>query len=303
MNQTSKIYNGKVRRVEDIGNGLLLLSASNRLSAFDKHICEITNKGTMLNTMSSWWFENTKNIIDNHLIDSNNEHMIVKKTEPILLEIVVRGYMTGESETSIWSMYKNGSREMYGIHFRDNYQKNEILDNVIITTTTKGVKDVPITSKEIIDEGYVTSEEYDFIVQSALQLFSYGQKIASEKGFLLVDTKYEFGRLENGQIILIDELHTCDSSRFWIKESYQERFDKGLEPEKLDKDCVRDWIKSQCNPYTDDIPDVPESIRQKVKEVYLTYVQKLTGKYLDLHDSVIDLVSPEEFINHYHDYN
>ena len=295
MNQTSKIYNGKVRRVEDIGNGLLLLLASNRLSAFDRYICEINNKGTMLNTMSTWWFKNTKHIIDNHLIYSYNEHMFVKKTKPILLEIVVRGYMTGESETSIWSMYKNGSREMYGIHFRDGYQKNEHLDSTVITTTTKGVKDVPITQKEIIEQGYVTSEEYDFIVQSALQLFSYGQKIAREKGFLLVDTKYEFGRLENGQIILIDELHTCDSSRFWLEGSYQERFEKGLEPEKLDKDCARDWIKSQCNPYTDNIPDVPESIQQKVEEVYRTYAQKMTGKCFGSQESV----SPEVFIQNY----
>lgn len=270
------IKNGKVRRVEDIGNGLLLLSASNRLSAFDRYICEIDNKGTMLNTMSSWWFENTKHIINNHLIHSDNEDMVVRKTEPILLEVVVRGYMTGESETSIWSMYKNGSREMYGINFRDGYQKNEILDSTIITITTKGDKDIPITQQEIIEQGYVSSEEYDFIVQSSLQLFSYGQKIASEKGFLLVDTKYEFGRLD-GKIILIDELHTCDSSRFWLKESYQKRFKKGLEPDKLDKDCVRDWIKSQCNPYIDEIPNVPDSIQKKVEEVYKIYVQKLTS--------------------------
>ena len=278
INQSSKIYNGKVRRVEDIGHGLLLLSASNRLSAFNRYICEINNKGAMLNSMSSWWFENTKDIIDNHLIYSINEHMIVKKTTPILLEIIVRGYMTGESETSIWNMYKKGSRQMYGIDFRDGYQKNEKLDNIIITITTKGIKDIPITYIEIIEQGYLTLEEYDYIVHSALKLFNYGQNVASKKGFILVDTKYEFGRLYNGKIILIDELHTCDSSRFWLQKSYQERFKKGLEPEKLDKDCVRDWIKSHCDPYTDIIPDVPDSIKNKVKEVYLIYTQKLTGK-------------------------
>ena len=275
-----KIYNGKVRRVEDLGNGELLLSTSNRLSAFDSYICEINNKGLMLNTMSTWWFENTKDIIDNHLINSNNEDMVVKKTKPILLEIVVRGYMTGESETSIWSMYKKGSRQMYGITFRDGYKKNEKLDDIAITTTTKGDKDIPITETEIIEKGYLTKEEYDYISQSSLELFNYGQKVASEKGFILVDTKYEFGRLDNGNIILIDELHTCDSSRFWIQKSYQERFEKNLEPEKLDKDCIRDWIKSHCDPYKDVIPEVPDSIKNKVEEVYLIYTQKLTGKYL-----------------------
>ena len=275
-----KIYNGKVRRVEDLGNGELLLSTSNRLSAFDRHICDINNKGIMLNTMSTWWFENTKDIIDNHLINSNNEDMVVKKTNPILLEFVVRGYMTGESETSIWSMYKKGSRKMYGFTFRDGYKKNEKLDDIAITTTTKGIKDIPITETEIIEKEYLTQEEYNYIARSSLELFNYGQKIASEKGFILVDTKYEFGRLDDGKIILIDELHTCDSSRFWIQKSYQERFEKGLEPEKLDKDCIRDWIKSQCDPYKDAIPEVPGSIKNKVEEVYLIYTQKLTGKYL-----------------------
>ena len=276
----NKIYNGKVRRVEDLGNGELLLSTSNRLSAFDRYICEINNKGIMLNTMSSWWFENTKNIIDNHLINTNNENMKVKKTKPILLEFVVRGYMTGESETSIWTMYKKGSRQMYGTTFRDGYKKNEKLDDIVITTTTKGVKDIPITETEIIEKEYLTKEEYDYIARSSLELFNYGQKVASEKGFILVDTKYEFGKLEDGNIILIDELHTCDSSRFWIQNSYQGSFEKSLEPEKLDKDCIRDWIKSQCDPYKDAIPEVPESIKNKVEEVYLIYTQKLTGKYL-----------------------
>ena len=276
----NKIYNGKVRRVEDLGNGELLLSTSNRLSAFDRYICEINNKGIMLNTMSSWWFENTKNIIDNHLINTNNENMKVKKTKPILLEFVVRGYMTGESETSIWTMYKKGSRQMYGTTFRDGYKKNEKLDDIVITTTTKGVKDIPITETEIIEKEYLTKEEYDYIARSSLELFNYGQKVASEKGFILVDTKYEFGKLEDGNIILIDELHTCDSSRFWIQKSYQGSFEKSLEPEKLDKDCIRDWIKSQCDPYKDAIPEVPESIKNKVEEVYLIYTQKLTGKYL-----------------------
>ena len=177
-------------------------------------------------------------------------------------------------------MYKKGSRQMYGTTFRDGYKKNEKLDDIVITTTTKGVKDIPITETEIIEKEYLTKEEYDYIARSSLELFNYGQKVASEKGFILVDTKYEFGKLDDGKIILIDELHTCDSSRFWIQKSYQGSFEKSLEPEKLDKDCIRDWIKSQCDPYKDAIPEVPESIKNKVEEVYLIYTQKLTGKYL-----------------------
>ena len=274
-------YIGKVRCVEDIGYGCLLLSASDRLSAFDKHVCNVPNKGHILNNLSRWWFENTSHIIDNHYLYSEGRHMIVKKTVPIKLEIIIRGYMTGSSATSIWTMYKNGHRNIYGINFRDNYRKNEKLDSIVITPTTKGIKDVPITRDEIIEQNYLTEEEYDFVSSKALELFRFGQKVADEKGLILVDTKYEFGRLNN-KIILIDELHTCDSSRYWLKDSYNERFSNNIEPEKLDKDCARDYIKQQCDPYKDEIPSVPDEIVNKIENVYSTYNLMLTNKELTL---------------------
>ncbi len=295
----SKVYTGKVRRVEDLGNGLLLLSASDRLSAFDRHICDITDKGSMLNAMSTWWFKNTKHIISNHYIYSDREHMIVKKTKPILIEMVVRAYMTGSSETSIWSMYKKGDRVLYGETFRDGYKKNEKLDRVVLTPTTKGVKDVPITGVEIVQQGYATSEDYSFMCYSALKLFEYGQYIAEQNGFILVDTKYEFGKLDNGKIILIDEVHTCDSSRYWLSSSYEDRFREGLEPEKLDKDCVRDWIKSQCDPYKDNIPVVPEEVKDKVRDVYSTYTKRITNNAVDYTNKSESPISRDEFVNGY----
>ena len=294
---SSGVYIGKVRRVEDIGYNLLLMSTSDRLSAFDKHVCNVPFKGLILNQLSKWWFSKTTDIIPNHYLYSDNNHMVVKKTKPIMLEIVVRGYMTGSSNTSIWSMYKRGERQMYGLQFRDGYVKNEKLDEIIITPTTKGEHDYPITEEEIVSQKFLTQEEYDFVKTKALQLFKRGQEVASNSGFILVDTKYEFGRLENGEIILIDELHTCDSSRYWLKETYDENFKNGKEPNKLDKDCIRDWIKTQCDPYKEEVPTVPENVIQNVSNVYRTYYEKLTGETLE--DESTQELTREDFLQHY----
>lgn len=269
-----KVYVGKVRRVEDIGLGFLLLSASDRLSAFDQHRCDVPMKGICLNNMSRWWFNNTRNIIDNHFVYSEGEYMLARRTDPIKLEIVVRGYMTGSSSTSIWTKYKNGERHIYGLDFRDGYQKNEKLDEIVITPTTKGVVDRPITREEIINpnNGYLTDTEYSFIESKALELFRFGQKEADARGLILVDTKYEFGKLPNGEIILIDEVHTCDSSRYWLKQDYDVLFAEGKEPKKLDKDVVRDYIKAHP-----DINEIPNELVDKVQNVYLTYLRMLEG--------------------------
>lgn len=264
--QTERIiYQGKVRKVEQIGDDLLLLTASNRLTAFNRYICDIPNKGYVLNRLSEWWFTRTKHIICNHFLFSYNEHMIVRKTVPIKIEFIVRGFMTGSTNTSIWPMYKNGERNMYGIQFREGYKKYDRLDNIIVTPTTKEEEDAPITKYEIIEKGYLTEKEYDYIENISIQLFEYGQKLSLEKGIILVDTKYEFGRLDN-DIILIDELHTCDSSRYWL---YSGVVDD--EPFKLDKDVIRDWVNSKCNPYTDIIPTIPEELIYEMKTVYQMY--------------------------------
>jgi phosphoribosylamine--glycine ligase len=262
---SSNIYEGKVRRVEQIGQDLLLLTTSNRLSAFNRHICDIPNKGRVLNKISEWWFNQTKHIIDNHFLCTYEQYMVVKKTEPIKIEFVVRGYMTGSTKTSIWPMYKSGCRDMYGIHFREGYNKNDKLDEIILTPTTKDEDDRPISKNEIIEEGYLTPEEYLFIEKTSIQLFQYGKDICENKGLLLVDTKYEFGRL-NGNIILIDEIHTCDSSRYWLMEPFIEN-----EPQKLDKDIIRDWLVRHCEPYNDNIPEIPSELINQLQIVYQKY--------------------------------
>ena len=196
-------YIGKVRKVTDLGYGKLLLSASDRLSAFDRHICNVDGKGISLNKSSEWWFKNTSQIVENHYLYTKGEHMIVTKTEPIKLEFIVRGYMTGSTSTSIWPMYKDGKREMYGIKFRDGYQKNQKLDQVILTPTTKGERDAPITEQEIVDENYLDIEDLEYIKKACFELFEFGQMVAESKGLILVDTKYEFGKIDD-KIILID---------------------------------------------------------------------------------------------------
>ena len=275
------VYVGKVRTVKDIGYDHLLMTASNRLSSFDKHICNIDSKGVVLNYLSKWWFDNTSHIIDNHFCYAEGEHMIVRKAKTIKLEFVVRGYMTGSTETSIWPMYKSGKRDMYGINFREGYRKNEKLDSIILTPTTKGAKDHPITGEEIVSQGYLSQEQFDFIKAKSIELFTYGQVMADSRGLILVDTKYEFGFID-GKITLIDEIHTCDSSRYWLKESYSARMNEGLEPEKLDKDCIRDYVKSQCDPYNDDIPEIPMELKEKVGNVYKRYLDMFVNTDYDI---------------------
>ena len=290
-----KPYVGKVRKVTDIGYNMLLMTASNRLSAFDRHMCDIVNKGYILNYISKWWFQNTEHIIKNHFIHAEDNHMLVKKTDPIKLEFIVRGYMTGSTSTSIWPMYKSGNRNMYGLEFRDGYQKNQKLDEIILTPTTKGVSDHPITLTEIVEEGYLSQQELDFIASKSKELFLYGQQEAAKRGLILVDTKYEFGKVGN-EIILIDELHTCDSSRYWKIDTYQTRFDQGQEPEKYDKDCVRDWVKNNCDPYNDPIPAIPDEVIQKVEDVYSQYYSLFMNELINNSN-----MTEEIFVSNYFD--
>jgi phosphoribosylaminoimidazole-succinocarboxamide synthase len=271
------IYQGKVRNVYSMGDEYLLLQTSDRVSSFDRHICTIKGKGELLNKMSKFWFDNTRHIIPNHLLSIQNEFALVKRCEPIMIEFVVRGYITGSTCTSIWTHYKNGVRSYCGIQLPEGLKKNQKLDTPIITPTTKGKVDKPISKNEIINDKYLTEDKCEFIYEKAMELFKFGQKTAEKAGFILVDTKYEFGIDRQGNIILIDEVHTCDSSRYWKKKSYQTRFDVGLEPEKLDKDCIRDWVKARCDPYNDEIPEVDNEIIQKVYDSYSYFYNSINS--------------------------
>ena len=267
------IYTGKVRNIyQHEDNNKLYIETTDRLSSFDKHICNLENKGKILTLICVFMFNKTKHIISNHYISHINNILVVKKCVPFKIEFVVRGYITGNTNTSLWTHYNNGIRNYCGIEFPNNLKKNQKLIEPVITPTTKDIEDVPISKKEIINKNYMTQNECDFIYEKAMKLFKYGQKIADNAGFILVDTKYEFGKDENGNIILIDEIHTCDSSRYWIKNTYENKFRNNMEPDKLDKDKIRDWVKSQCNPYTDDIPDIPEDLKKKNNRIIYIFL-------------------------------
>ncbi len=275
------IYEGKVRNIYQMGEKYLLMKASDRISSFDRNIGTIPGKGELLNKMSEFWFNKTNHIIDNHLITTQNDIALVHNCTPFKIEMVVRGYITGNTETSLWTHYNNGERTYCDIKLPNGLMKNQKLEMPIITPTTKGLVDKPISKKEIVQQGYMTEEECEYIYEKALKLFRFGQEFANKAGFILVDTKYEFGKSLDGQILLIDELHTCDSSRFWFKHSYEERFNNKQEPEKLDKDCIRDWVKSQCDPYHDCIPPLPENIINKAHDSYKYFYDTISKSNIE----------------------
>lgn len=270
------IYTGKVRNIYDIGSNLLAIEHTNRLSSFDRHICEVPNKGHILTETSAFWFKNID--VPHHFLYSDNNIMIVKKCTVIPIEVVVRGYITGSTQTSLWTHYKKGVRDYCGVTFPDGLIKNQKLESNVITPTTKGEVDELITPQEIIDRQILTEMEWEYISQQALNLFDIGQLHADSKGLILVDTKYEFGKDENGEILLIDEVHTCDSSRYWFKSTYESRMQEGKEPEKYDKDIVRDYIKKTVeDPYKQTSFDVPQEMIDRTSTIYSQFFNMLTG--------------------------
>ena len=270
------LYSGKVRNIyEHNDSDKLLIETTDKLSSFDKYICDLKGKGEILNLISVFMFNKTKHIIKNHYISHNKNQIIVKKCVPFKIEVVVRGYITGNTTTSLWSHYNKGIRNYCGISFPDNLKKNQKLNNLVITPTTKDIEDIPISKEDIVKKKYMTEEECDFIYEKSLELFKYGELIADKAGFILVDTKYEFGKDENNNIILIDELHTCDSSRYWFKNTYDDRFKNNIEPEKLDKDNIRDYVKSKCDPYKDMIPKIPNELKNNTINIYNYFYNKI----------------------------
>ena len=197
------------------------------------------------------------------------------------VEIVVRDYLTGTTATSIWPMYKAGRREIYGIRFADGLRENQKLPSTIVTPTTKafdGGHDEPLTPDEITGRRLLTHQQWRTATDLALGLFACGRAIAEKRGLILVDTKYEFGFDSTGRIVLADEIHTPDSSRYWIRESYQRRFAAGQPPESLDKDFVRRWVAERCDPYRDPIPEIPRDIILEAAWIYIGVFQTITGQ-------------------------
>ena len=277
---------GKVRDQYDLKE-LLALITTDRQSAFDRVLAAIPFKGQVLNLTSAWWFDQTKHIIGNHVVSVADPNVIIaKKCAVFPIEFVVRGFITGSTSTSLWTVYNNGDREYCGNKLPEGLKKNEKLKRNMLTPTTKEEHhDRPISPEEIVSENWMTQEDWDYCSQKALELFEFGQKKAEESGLVLVDTKYEMGKDEGGNILLIDEIHTPDSSRYWIAETYEERMSNGQEPQNIDKEFLRLWFVDNCDPYNDkEIPPAPNDLVIELSSRYIYLYETITGSVFPFPD-------------------
>lgn len=275
-----KKHQGKVRDFFLLGNRRVIIT-TDRQSAFDIIIGYIPFKGAVLNLLAAFWFDKTKDIIPNHLISVPDPNVsIAKNCKLIPIEMVVRGYITGVTNTSIWGSYERGERIIYGIKFPQGLRKNQKLPVPVITPTTKAETghDERLTEKEILKRKIVSSKLWQQMKKVSLELFARGTKICDKSGIILVDTKYEFGLDEKGNLVLIDEIHTPDSSRYWVKKTYQERFKQGLEPENFDKEFIRLWYIERIDPYKDKIIPMPPELVATASKRYIAIYEKITGK-------------------------
>jgi len=276
-----KKIQGKVRDIYFKDKKRILIT-TDRQSAFDVILGNIPFKGAVLNQLAAFWFKKTKHIVDNHLLDVPDPNVsIAKNCESIQVEMVVRGYISGVTNTSIWGSYEKGERVIYGLKFPDGLKKNQKLKTPVITPTTHplvGAKghDKRLTREQIIKKKLVSEKLYKQIEKAALALFKYGTKLCLSKGLILVDTKYEFG-LYNGKLTLIDEIHTPDSSRFWIAKTYKTLFNKGLEPENFDKEFLRLWYVKRGYRGDGPPPKMADELIVAVAQRYIGVYEKLTG--------------------------
>jgi phosphoribosylaminoimidazole-succinocarboxamide synthase len=288
-------YSGKVRENYDLPDGRRVLITTDRLSAFDRILCAVPFKGEVLTRTARHWFEATADLCPNHVLSYPDPNVVVARRLDILpVEMVVRGYLAGTTGTSVLTLYKAGQREMYGLRLPDGLRDNERLPAPILTPTSKafhGGHDVPLTPAQIIAEGLLTTAQWDAVSALSLALFARGQAMAAQRGLILADTKYEFGTDADGRIVLADEIHTPDSSRFWKAASYDSRFAAGQRPESFDKDFIRSWVAARCDPYHDAIPPIPASLILATAGVYIEAFETITGQSFALPDPSHDVLA------------
>ncbi len=270
---------GKVRDTYDCGDNLILIT-TDRQSAFDRVLASIPYKGQVLNTVSAFWFEHTKDIVQNQVISIPDPNVtIAKKCTVFPIEFVVRGFLTGSTDTSAWTLYSQGKRTICGNKLPEGMVKNQKFTAPILTPTTKSdAHDESISAEEIVSHNIIDAPTWKKLQDIAFALFERGTTIAAQNGLILVDTKYELGLDENGTITLIDEIHTPDSSRFWIASSYEERFASRKEPENIDKEFLRLWFKEHCDPYNDSVlPKAPDDLVMELSRRYMQLFEMITG--------------------------
>lgn len=282
-------YRGKVRENYDLADGSRIIIATDRLSAFDRIITAVPLKGQVLTQLARFWFDRTRDICPNHVLEYPDPCVLRCKRLTIMpVEVVVRDYLAGTTSTAILTMYNAGRREMYGHRFPDGMRPNQKLPETILTPTSKAFDaghDEELTPAQIVDGKLLTQAQWDAVSALALKLFARGREIAAERGLILVDTKYEFGFDEAGGIVLADEIHTPDSSRYWFAASYAERFAAGQPPESFDKDFVRTWVVARCDPYKDAIPEVPAEVNLEAARIYISVFEAITGQRFPLPDA------------------
>jgi phosphoribosylaminoimidazole-succinocarboxamide synthase len=272
---------GKVRTSWACGEDRRLIVTTDRLSAFDRVLAGVPYKGQVLNQLSAWWFERTSDVIANHVVSVPDPNaLLARAARPLPVEVVVRGYITGVTDTSLWGMYADGARTMYGYEFPDGLRKNTALPRHIVTPTTKafdGGHDVPVTCDEVVEQGWLPAALWDRVMDAALALFARGVELGERAGLILADTKYEFGLTADDDLILIDEVHTPDSSRWWVAASYEHRLEAGHEPESLDKEVVRRAFAELGYKGDGPVPDLPDEVWSATTGRYVLAYERLTG--------------------------
>jgi phosphoribosylaminoimidazole-succinocarboxamide synthase len=273
-------YEGKVRDCY-IKDAKRYIVVTDRISAFDRVLGTLPYKGQVLNGLAAWWFEETKDLVPNHVIDVPDPNVMVGiDCEPLPVEMVVRAYITGVTSTSIWTHYSQGSREFCGHRLPEGLRKHQKLPDPILTPSTKAEKgdhDVSVPRDEILAMGRISPADFDEAADYAMALFAHGQKVCAARGLILVDTKYEFGKTPEGRIVVIDEIHTPDSSRFWYAKSYQERFEAGEDPESFDKEYVRRWLAGKGYKGDGPVPTIPDEVRIEASRRYIQACDEIRG--------------------------
>lgn len=275
-------YKGKVRENYDLPDGTRVIIATDRLSAFDRVLAAIPFKGQVLTQTARFWFDATADICPNHVLAYPDPNVLIGRRLDILpVEVIVRGYLAGTTSTSVLTKYRAGERTMYGLTLPEGLFDNEKLPKPILTPTSKafdGGHDEPLSGDDILAKKLLTEEEWATVSDYALRLYARGTHLAAEHGLILADTKYEFGRDREGNIVLADEIHTPDSSRYWIAAAYDEDFAAGRRPRSFDKDFIRAWVGERCDPYRDPIPAIPESLIAETSKVYISAYEAITGQ-------------------------
>jgi len=274
-------HSGKVRAGYPLADNQRLLITTDRLSAFDRILACVPYKGQVLNQLAAWWFVQNRYLFPNHLLSIPDPNAaIVRSAEPFPVEVIVRGYITGVTSTALWYRYSLGEREIYGYRFRDGLHKNDALPGPIITPTTKGGPtghDERLTCAEVVKRGLLDSQTWEQAQTAALSIFKRGQAVAHKAGLMLVDTKYEFGRAPDGTVMLIDEVHTPDSSRFWKADTYSDSLMRGAEPENFDKEFVRLAYAAHHYRGEGEPPALPADLWVAASQRYIAIYEMLTG--------------------------